>query len=110
MAEEKEQKFYILEINHGVHDPRFVEVQGEIVDVGEGFEAFVRNKALPSDITDWWQITDLATGAKLSGVFGTRLEAIQDARKNLAVHGLDEYKQRQETGFELYGRSPAVES
>lgn len=101
------QKFYILEVEGDVH--RFVEVDGEMVDLGFGeIKAFVRNAADPGDVFERWTVYDLATGATMSRCMGTRIEAVNYAKKQLG-RNIGEYAERVAVGKDRFGLSPAVE-
>jgi len=100
-------KFHVL--IDGDDGKEFIEVDGELVDVGYDIKAFVTDWTYSKDGYEMWRVVDVATGARLSDIHGTKDEAISIAASRLECTGLNCHKRRQEHFRILYGSPPALE-
>ena len=97
-------RFFILEVTGDQH--RFVEVEGEAVDIG-GVKAFATNESHKSNPLEFWHVSDLVGGFRLSKLFALKEEAIMKAQEAVKHHK-ERIDWRREVLIERYGRSPAV--
>lgn len=88
--------------------PKFVEVEGEAIEI-KGVRAFVVNVSFAGiDTIDWWRVYDLETGMRLSDCRPEKSEAIDDAREKLVAVSVGVYQKQQSKSVALFGKSPAV--
>ena len=82
-------KFHRLQIIDGV--PTFIEVEGESIVIGEGIQAFFVRP--PSG--EWSCLYDVTSGARITDVHDTDIEARVEAETWLKKHGAGRYKRAQ---------------
>ena len=114
-----DRKFYILEIERDrnqddkIIDYHFIEVEGELVDLGFGVQGFVTNGSAPGgEALFWraenWRVVHLETGARIAGVCRNKARAIGLAKDRM-VANQNRYEERREMFIREFGKSPAVE-
>lgn len=105
----EEQEFYIKETSGPLKKVyNFVKVPGEIVDIGKEIRAFASNGSDPDKPLEFWRITDLITGERVSDIFGTKEEAIADARERAAKETIEDIRRWQRMAIDDHNISPAV--
>lgn len=95
-------KFHILEVRKG--KPKFREVTGEAVEIGEGIQAFFIRP--PSG--EWHCLYDVAAGARITDIYDTDIEARIVAEKWLSKNGVLRWHDSQMAYAAKYGRPPEV--
>lgn len=99
-------KFHILQVKDG--EASFDAVDGELVDIGEGAQAFITNGNPEQNVFPTWRVSDAITGMRLSDVYALQKEAVKDAREKFEACGLKVYKKKQEYTIALFGKAPGA--
>lgn len=117
MAEEKEQKFYILKVDRDgegeIIGHKFVQVEGEIVSIVFDCKVFASKGNEPGQTPAFWReenwiIYHLETGARMSDPCRSKELAIIAAHNR--VRDTAGYNDNVKWFIQKYGRSPAVQS
>lgn len=95
-------RFHRLQIIDGV--PTFIEVAGELIEIGEGIQAFFIRP--PSGI--WPCLYDVPSGARITDVCETDIEARVVAEALLKESGILRWRDNQMAFSAKYGLPPEV--
>ena len=102
--ESQKMKFHILIVRDG--NMEFVEVDGQLVDVGYDIKAFVTNWTFSNHRYAIWRVVDLITGARLSRFCDSKREAVKYGKRTVKDN-IEEYGNKQAEFTALYGSPPS---
>ena len=100
------RRLYILQAEGD--QSRFVQVDGDVVEVSEGIDAFITRGNYPDNPRGFWRIVDICSGARLTDLCETKEAAVDSAKARVGQLGIDAYLRNRAECLDRFGFSPAI--